>query len=232
LQKGHPDEFGELVEHYASVIDLAVEQRTFKVEHDLSSQLRSLAERLGMVRAAPRDVLEVHSVALNTKTHGAPSAKVHACSEEARFMLLELMGHLCAHYRKYSSSAGIMPAPPRPLPPPAPATKINRRRQQMNKYTLKLYITGHTARSETAITNLRRIFEGEFAGQYKLVVIDVLEQPQLAEDERILATPTLIKELPDPVRRIIGDLSDRDQVLLGLDLRPQSETQNEQGDRS
>ena len=98
----------------------------------------------------------------------------------------------------------------------------------MTKHILKLYITGHTARSETAIANLRRIFEGEFADQYELIVIDVLEQPQLAEDERILATPTLIKELLEPIRRIIGDLSDRDQVLLGLDLRPQTEERSDQ----
>ena len=68
----------------------------------------------------------------------------------------------------------------------------------MTKYLLKLYITGQTARSETAIANLNRIFDGEFPGQYEMVVVDVLEQPQLAEDERILATPTLIKELPGP----------------------------------
>ena len=89
----------------------------------------------------------------------------------------------------------------------------------MSNFSLKLYITGRTARSETAIANLNRIFEEEFPGQYELTVIDVLETPQLAEDERILATPTLIKELPQPVRRIIGDLSDRDKVLIGLDLR-------------
>ncbi|MDA1052880.1 MAG: circadian clock protein KaiB [Planctomycetota bacterium] len=93
----------------------------------------------------------------------------------------------------------------------------------MPKYTLKLYVTGRTTRSETAIENLKSIFEEEFHDQYELTVIDVLERPQLAEDERILATPTLIKELPGPVRRIIGDLSDRDKVLIGLDLRPKGE---------
>ena len=99
----------------------------------------------------------------------------------------------------------------------------------MNKFVLKLYITGRTARSESAIENLKDIFDNELAGQYELAVIDVLEKPQLAEDERILATPTLIKELPDPVRRIIGDLSNREQVLLGLDLRPHPNTQDQQG---
>lgn len=67
--------------------------------------------------------------------------------------------------------------------------------------------------------NLRRICEAELDGLFELVVIDVLERPQLAEDEKILATPTVIKELPPPIRRIIGDLSDSDKVLLGLELR-------------
>ena len=89
----------------------------------------------------------------------------------------------------------------------------------MEKLALKLYITGRTAASERAITNLRHICEQELGGQYKLSIIDVQEHPQLAEDERILATPTLIRELPLPVRKIIGDLSDTEKVLLGLDLQ-------------
>lgn len=89
----------------------------------------------------------------------------------------------------------------------------------MNKYILRLYITGQTPKSERAIENLRRICEEELNGQYQMVIIDVLERPQLAEDEKILATPTLIKELPPPLRRIIGDLSDTEKVLLGLELR-------------
>ena len=88
----------------------------------------------------------------------------------------------------------------------------------MTKVELKLYITGHTSRSERAIANLRRICEVELGGQYEPVVIDILERPQLAEDEKIIATPTLIKHLPKPMRRIIGDLSDVEKVLLGLDL--------------
>lgn len=89
----------------------------------------------------------------------------------------------------------------------------------MNRLHLKLYVTGQTARSETAIVNLKAVFHDELDDEYVLEVIDVLERPQLAEDERILATPMLIKELPQPVRRIIGDLSDSEKVLLGLDLR-------------
>lgn len=90
----------------------------------------------------------------------------------------------------------------------------------MNKYTLKLYVTGNTPRTERAIKNLQRLCEVELQGQYQMMVIDVLERPQLAEDEKIMATPTLIKHLPPPLRRIIGDLSDIEKVLLGLDVRP------------
>lgn len=88
------------------------------------------------------------------------------------------------------------------------------------KIKLKLYITGRTSRSENAISNLQRICSEELTNNYVLQIIDVLEQPQLAEDEKILATPTLIKELPPPLRRIIGDLSNSEKVLLGLDLQP------------
>jgi circadian clock protein KaiB len=90
----------------------------------------------------------------------------------------------------------------------------------MSTYLLKLYVTGQTPRSRRAIENLRRICEEELRGQYEMHVIDVLERPQLAEDEKILATPTVVKELPMPIRRIIGDLSDAEKVLLGLDLLP------------
>jgi circadian clock protein KaiB len=92
----------------------------------------------------------------------------------------------------------------------------------MPRYLLKLYVTGQTPRSQQAIANLRRICEEELDDRFEMVVIDVLERPQLAEDEKILATPTVVKELPQPIRRVIGDLSDSDRVLLGLDLRPVS----------
>ena len=86
-------------------------------------------------------------------------------------------------------------------------------------FRLRLYVTGQTPRSHRAITNLKRICDEELDGEYELEVIDVLERPQLAEDEKILATPTVVKVLPAPIRRIIGDLSDFDKVLLGLDLQ-------------
>lgn len=88
----------------------------------------------------------------------------------------------------------------------------------MNVFKLRLYITGRTPQSQRAIENLRAICEAELQGLYEVEVIDVLEHPTLAENEKILATPTLVKRLPEPVRKIIGDLSDREKVLLGLDV--------------
>ena len=85
-------------------------------------------------------------------------------------------------------------------------------------YILKLYVAGNTPNSMRALKTLRNILEPEFRGVYALKVIDVLKNPQLAEEDKILATPTLSKILPPPVRRIIGDLSDRERVLIGLDL--------------
>lgn len=88
----------------------------------------------------------------------------------------------------------------------------------MMKFKLRLFVTGRTPQSQRAISNLREICESELEGRYEVEVIDVLEHPALAEHEKILATPTLVKRLPEPVRKIIGDLSDRDKVLFGLDL--------------
>jgi len=85
-------------------------------------------------------------------------------------------------------------------------------------YVLKLYVAGNTHSSKKALNMLRNILEESFKGVYALKVIDVTENPQLAEEDKIMATPTLSKVLPPPVRKIIGDLSDREKVLIGLDL--------------
>lgn len=87
------------------------------------------------------------------------------------------------------------------------------------KVVLKLYINGMTAAARVALDNLEKVC-GEFhnAHEYSIEVIDIREHPQLAEDEKIVATPTVIKQLPPPIRRVIGDLSEREQLLLGLDL--------------
>lgn len=88
------------------------------------------------------------------------------------------------------------------------------------RFSLRLYVTGRTPNSQRAIANLKKLCESDLAGEYDVEVIDVLENPGLAENEKILATPTLVKHLPEPVRKIIGDLSDHEKVLLGLDLKP------------
>jgi circadian clock protein KaiB len=88
-------------------------------------------------------------------------------------------------------------------------------------WILRLYVAGQTPRSLTAFSNLKRICEEHMAGQYEIEVIDLLENPQLAAGDQILAIPTLVRKLPPPVRKIIGDLSNTERVLVGLDLRPQ-----------
>lgn len=90
------------------------------------------------------------------------------------------------------------------------------------KYVLHLYVTGMTPRSALAIENLKQVCEKHLDGRYTLEVTDIYQHPQLARDEQIIAAPTLIKELPLPLRRIIGDLSDREKVLFGLDLKKRS----------
>lgn len=99
-------------------------------------------------------------------------------------------------------------------------------------YILKLYVAGNTPNSMRALKTLRNILETEFRGVYALKVIDVLKNPQLAEEDKILATPTLAKILPPPVRRIIGDLSDRERVLIGLDLLYEELTEESLSDES
>jgi circadian clock protein KaiB len=94
----------------------------------------------------------------------------------------------------------------------------NRRLIMPVKYVLKLYVTGVTPRSQAAFKNLKEILDEDYKGVYSVKVIDVVKHPKLAEDDKILATPTLIKILPPPVARIIGDLSNREKILLGLDL--------------
>ncbi len=92
--------------------------------------------------------------------------------------------------------------------------------QPAPKWDLRLYVAGQTPRSITALENLERICEEHLAGEYRIEVIDLLQDPKLARGDQILAVPTLVRKLPEPVRKIIGDLSNMDRVLVGLDLRP------------
>ncbi len=88
------------------------------------------------------------------------------------------------------------------------------------KYVLRLYITGSTPRSKEAIRNIRRICEEELEDRYDLEVIDVYQQPELAKKEQILAAPTLIRKLPLPLRKLVGDMSNKEKVILGLEIMP------------
>ena len=87
------------------------------------------------------------------------------------------------------------------------------------RYVLRLYVTGMTPRSTEAFSTIKALCEDRLHGRYELEVIDIYQHPQLAKDEQIIAVPTLVKKLPAPLRRLIGELSDTERVLLGLDLR-------------
>lgn len=87
-------------------------------------------------------------------------------------------------------------------------------------WQLRLYVAGQTPKSLTAFSNLKKICESHLNGSYRIEVIDLLEQPHLSKGDQILAVPTLVRKLPEPVRKIIGDLSNTNRVLVGLDLRP------------
>jgi len=99
-----------------------------------------------------------------------------------------------------------------PAKPPEEAT--------VPAFELRLYVAGQTAKSVTAFANLKRICETHLAGQYRIEVIDLLKTPQLAAGDQILAVPTLVRRLPQPIKKIIGDLSNEARVLVGLDVQP------------
>lgn len=92
------------------------------------------------------------------------------------------------------------------------------------EYNLRLYVAGQTPKSLAAIVNLKNICEQHLAGRYTIDVIDLLVSPQLAAGDQIVALPTLVRHLPPPLKRIIGNLSDQERVLVGLDIRPKSGT--------
>jgi circadian clock protein KaiB len=104
---------------------------------------------------------------------------------------------------------GKLAVPKKPSPPEA----------EKKHYDLRLYVAGQTPRSAAAIANLTKICEEHLAGRYHIEVIDLVKSPQLARDHQILAVPTLVRELPEPLKRIIGDLSNTERALVGLDLK-------------
>jgi len=106
------------------------------------------------------------------------------------------------------------PKPNNTKRPPKPAP------EQPKAWNLRLYVAGMTPRAMTALENLKTICEEHLAGDYSIEVIDLVKNPQLARGDQILAVPTLVRELPTPIKKIIGDLSNKERVLVGLDLRP------------
>jgi circadian clock protein KaiB len=108
-----------------------------------------------------------------------------------------------------------MSSDPIPLDEPVPHGDLD-----PGYYYLRLYVAGHTARSNAAMANLRRVCDTHLAGRYEIEVIDLVQNPRLAAGDQILAVPTLVRRLPPPLKRIIGDLSNTERVLVGLDIRP------------
>ena len=100
------------------------------------------------------------------------------------------------------------------------AKKSKSTSQKMNMFELRLYIAGNTAKSLTALSNLKRYCDEHLKDRYKIEVIDLLKNPQLAAGDQILAIPTLVRKFPVPIRKIIGDLSNEEKVLVGLNIRP------------
>jgi len=96
------------------------------------------------------------------------------------------------------------------------------KRKVKKQWELRLYVAGQTARAVAAFANLQKICDGHLPGQYSIEVIDLLKNPRLAGGDQIVAVPTLVRKLPEPVRKIIGDLSNTQRVLVGLDLRPRT----------
>ena len=100
--------------------------------------------------------------------------------------------------------------------------KVAGRTQAEAQFELRLYVAGQTSRSLAAFANLKKICEEHLAGRYRIEVVDLIKNPQLAQGDQILAIPTLVRKLPEPIKKIIGDLSDTLRVLVGLDIRPAS----------
>src|SRR5687767_11175792 len=103
---------------------------------------------------------------------------------------------------------------------PVRRRKSDSHRRRAKLWQLRLYVAGQTPKSLTAFENLKQICENHLKDRYRIEVIDLMEQPHLSKGDQILAIPTLVRKLPPPVRKIIGDLSDTERVLVGLDLRP------------
>jgi len=100
------------------------------------------------------------------------------------------------------------------------STPAQKKKKKLETYVLRLYVAGQTPKSMTALANLKKICAEYLEGRYQIQVVDLLKNPQLASGDQILAVPTLVRRLPEPIRKIIGDLSNTERVLIGLDLVP------------
>lgn len=126
--------------------------------------------------------------------------------------------------RSTTPKASARKAAAKPKPKPAKATNGKRPAAKAqavapDRWTLRLYVAGQTARSVTAFANLKKLCEDRLAGRYTIEVIDLLKQPQLAQGDQIVAIPTLVRKLPEPIKRVVGDLSNLERVLVGMDLQ-------------
>jgi circadian clock protein KaiB len=108
------------------------------------------------------------------------------------------------------------------MKPLAARTMRERKDSRKPTWELRLYVAGQTAKSLLAFANLKRICEEHLGGRYQIEVVDLMKNPELAKGDQIFALPTLVRKLPEPVRKIIGDLSNTERVLVGLDLRPRA----------
>jgi circadian clock protein KaiB len=109
--------------------------------------------------------------------------------------------------------------PARKASPKKAAASAEVKSDAEGKWSLRLYIAGQSPKSMTAMTNLKRLCEQHIPGQYSIEVIDLMKNPQLAQVDQILAIPTLVRKIPEPMKRVIGDLSDTERTMIGLDLR-------------
>jgi circadian clock protein KaiB len=120
--------------------------------------------------------------------------------------------------RKTSEKSGAKETAKGKAAPKTPTPSENEK-----EWELRLYVAGHTSKSIAALNNLRQICEEHLAGKYRIEIVDLLENPQLAKGDEIIALPTLVRKLPQPIRKIIGNLSDTEKVLVGLQLRPRED---------
>jgi circadian clock protein KaiB len=108
-------------------------------------------------------------------------------------------------------------------PHPSPGEGTPAESSDVEFWNLRLYVAGQSAKCVAAVRNLNRFCEEYLAGRYRIEIVDLLENPRLARDDQILAIPTLVRKLPEPLRKIVGDLSNAERMLVGFDLRPASE---------